>query len=172
MRAALAMMIEEQDDQAPRLYSRQERAPIDMVAEQHLVIHGDLDAFGRWSRERYEQGECGSLEHNFDNTGGRAPSEAVVSLPENPRHHQIDRVVRAMRMGMHGVCLPNHGEAIRMYYVGALPRGGSRRRGMVYERCAPKTICHVLHLRYEDFAPFMFDCRAAVLNLLRRLGGG
>lgn len=146
-----------------RLYSKQPRLPVDVVAPQHLAIHAELERFGTWCRERIERGECESIEHLYDETGGREAKRATIALPPDPRMHEIDRVLRHMRMRM-----PQHGEALRMFYVGAL-RTNTSARGLRYDQCAPKRICIVLHLRFEDFGGFMFDCRAAVLNLLRRM---
>lgn len=159
----------------PRLYSNQQRGPVDVVASQHLVIHLELEAFGRWSREKYQPGTCDSIESRFDpGEGGRKVRPPVVSLPENERHRQIDTVVRHMRMH-----LSQHGEAIKLYYVGALPEErrrapGEQRRAPVlmaqYIRLSPRAICRVLHLHWSNFGNLMFDARSAVINLLRRNG--
>lgn len=162
-------MAEEKEE--PRLYSKPQRAPIDEVAPQHAQIHVELEAWGRWSREKYQPGTCDSIESRFDpGEGGRKVRPPTVSLPENDRHRQIDQVVRYMRMH-----LVQHGEALKMYYVGVLP--GDRPRdpkrpvlAAQYIRCSPKAICRALHLHWSNFDNLMFDSRAALLNLLRRQG--
>lgn len=158
MNAVLAMV-----DEGVRLYSRQPRMPADVVEDRHVVVHGDLSAYGRWCRNKYTPGTCESIEGRFEETGAREAKQPQIALPENPRLRQIDRVVRHLRMWM-----PAHGEAIRMYYVGAMRR--DKRLGIQYEPASPKTICRVLNVRYETFAPFMATARDAVLNLLRRYG--
>lgn len=156
----------------PRLYSRQERVPADVVATQHRELHGNLEAWGRWCREAYQAKTCDSIEGDFEGgAGGREAKAPQITLPENPLHRQIDRVVRHMRMHMN-----KHGEGIKMYYVGILPNERRRRQrrntfnALRYEPCSPTTICVVLHLRFEEFPDFMLYARAAVLNLLRRQG--
>lgn len=157
MNALLAMTAED----GPRLYSKPVRAPLDVVAEQHQLIHVELEAYGLWCRRRYEPKTCESIEGRFDpGEGGRKTKAPLVALPDNPRHRQIDRVIRYMRMHLN-----RHGEAILMYYVGV-----KNPRRVVEERCSPRTICRALHMRWEDFDALMFDARAAVLNLLRRNG--
>lgn len=133
-----------------RLYSKQERIPVDVIAPQHSDLHADLERWGAWNRERYEQGTCESIEKNFDETGGRQVKRTQIALPVNPRHGQLDRVVRLMQMRV-----PQHGGTIKLFYA---------------KRKSPLTICHVMVLRFEDFPTWMFDCRAMVENILRRLG--
>lgn len=159
------------EEKEPRLYTRQQRGPVDVVAPQHIVIHAELESFGRWSREKYQPGTCDSVERRWDpGEGGRKVRPPVVSLPENDRHRQIDTVVRHMRMN-----LPQHGEAVKMYYVGVLPgeRKGDKRRPVLmvqYIRCNPRIICRTLRLHWSNFENLMFDARCAVVNLLRRQG--
>lgn len=153
MSAVLKMVVE-----APRLYSRQQRAPADVIAIQHVGIHADLEAWGQYCRDRYESGTCASAEKFHDETGGRQVRAPQVALPENPRHRQVDKVVRHMRMQM-----PQHGEALRLFYAGEM------QRRLMYVRASPHRICIVLHLRFEDFPGVMFYARAATINLLRRL---
>ena len=148
-----------------RLYSKPPEFTVDVVAPQHQVVHINLGAWGSWCRERYQPKTCDSIEGDYDSgQGGREPKNASIGLPENPMHRDIDRVVRYMRMQMN-----QHGEAILLYYVGWYE---SRRRGSgQYVPCDPRFICRRLILRRQDFGPFMFYCRAAVINLLRRQGG-
>lgn len=154
-----------------RLYSRPRPGPVDVVAPQHAQIHVELDSWGRWSREKYQPGTCESIEGRFDpGEGGRKVRPPTVSLPENDRLRQIDTVVRYMRMH-----LVQHGEALKLYYVGALPddrRRDPKRPVLMtqYIRCTPRVICRVLHLHWSNFENLMFDSRAALINLLRRQG--
>src|SRR5690349_9543666 len=108
----------------PRLYSKARREPIDVIAPQHIEVHADLERWGAWNRERYHQGMCNSIEHAYDSSGGREVKRAVVVLPPNPRHSELDRVVRIMNMRV-----PQHGETIKLFYA--------RRR-------SPRDICHVM----------------------------
>lgn len=65
--------------------------------------------------------------------------------PGNPRMLAIDRAILAM---------PSlHREAVRMHYV-------KQRRAEI--------ICRAVGIHHTDFSRWMFDCRAMVLNLLRR----
>lgn len=140
MRTALAMT--EQENEGPRLYSRQARVPQDLVLPKHQVIHVELDRWGRWNRERYQQGTCESLEKNFA-SGGREVKRPIVTLPPDPRNQQIERAVLRM--------LFEHGETTKLYYE---------------KRRSPTTICQIFALRFEDFGKWMGDCRDMVLFLL------
>jgi hypothetical protein len=159
------------EEEQPRLYSRQATGPVDVVATQHLDIHEELEAWGRWSREKYQPSTCDSVEKNFDpGEGGRKVRAPIINLPENPRHRAIDGVVRHMRMHLH-----QHGEAIKMYYVGVLPhdRKPDPKRPILhaqYIRSSPRAICRTLHVHWSTFDALMFDARSAVVNLLRRQG--
>lgn len=130
-----------------RLYSRQHRTPVDVIAPQHVELHADLERWGTWNRERYQQGTCESFEKNFDETGGRHVKRTHISLPVNPMHAKLDRVVRLMQMRV-----PQHGETVKLFYA---------------KRRSPLMICHAMVLRFEDFPTWMFDCRSMALNLLR-----
>lgn len=142
-----------------RLYSKPPSVAIDVIAPQHQGIHVELEAWARWCRERYEPNTCDSIEGNYDSGGGgRETKNANINLPENPMHRNIDRTVRHMRMQMN-----QHGEAIVFYYVGVLVRAR-------YTPCCPDEICRRIFIHRKDFGTFMFNCRAAVINLLRRLG--
>lgn len=85
-------------EEEPRLYSKQQRAPVDEVAGEHRIIHNDLERWGRWQRERYQQGTCASLEQNFDSSGGREPSKAIVSLPPEPLLGRIEWTIVQMQV--------------------------------------------------------------------------
>lgn len=153
------------DEAPPTIRAWQPRAPLDVIAPQHEVVHLDLDAYGRWCREKYQPGTCDSIEGRFDpGEGGRKSKPPQVSLPENDLHRRLDKVIRHMRMHM-----PDHGEALKLYYVGR-PVDLRERPGVIYVRCAPPQICRILRRHWSTFVPFMFDARAAVLNLLRRQG--
>jgi len=156
----------EEEKEEPRLYSKPAIAPIDdSIAPQHQTLHMDLESYGRWCREKYQPGTCESIEGRFDpGEGGRKSKDAQVSLPENPMYRRLDKVIRHMRMQM-----PDHGEALKLYYVGR-PVGMREGPGVVYVRCSPRVICRILHRHWSTFGQFMFDSRAAVLNLLRRQG--
>jgi hypothetical protein len=154
----------------PRLYSRQSKRPQDVVAPQHQEIHAELDSWGRWCRERYVPGECSSIEHNFDNREGgyREPKAPLITLPENPMRRKIDKVVRHMRMNMNA-----HGEALVLYYAGKLfepKKPKAVRVGLIYIRCSPQQICRDLHLHWSHFEGHMTYSRAALVNLMRRMG--
>lgn len=160
-----------------RLYSKPSRLPVDVVAPQHAEIHAELSKWGAWNRDRYEPGACESIEHRFDNTGGRRVKTPQIALPPNPMLREIDRVVRLM-----GMRVPKHGETIKIYYVGKLRDGQKRQRpgelkrpranagGLVYIPCDPAKICRLMVIRWEDFPKWMHDCRSMVVNLLQREG--
>lgn len=140
-----------------RMYSRQERTPVDVIAPQHIAIHADLERWGAWNRERHQQGSASSAEGDYEGGGGgREVKRPSVALPANPRHGQLDRVVRLMQLRV-----PQHGETIKLFYAGA-----RNRKGRVFP-ASPTIICNVMMLRFEDFQKWMFDCRAMVVNLLR-----
>jgi hypothetical protein len=133
----------------PRLYSKQPRIPVDVIAPQHVDIHADLERWGGWNRERYEAGTCASIEKRYD-AGGREVKKAVVSLPTNPRNLQLDRAVRHMSMAV-----PQHYETIKLFYVTRRP---------------PIVICRMVTVHWKDFGTWMFDCRAMVINVCKALG--
>lgn len=186
------MLTMTEEKEAPRLYTRQPRGPVDEIAPQHVGIHDELETFGRWCREKLRAGTCESVEKNFDpGEGGRKVRLPTITLPENPRLRQLDRVLRHMQMD-----LPQHGEALKMYYVGRLPPqerachwcgremswpcrnqvdsvacGGKKPPPpFQYVRAKPNVICRELHLHWSNFENLMFDARCAVVNLLRRQG--
>lgn len=137
-------------DEPPRLYSKERRQPQNVVAPQHQEIHTELDRFGRWNRERYEAGTCASMEKLYYRGGRDATPPATAAKPTDPLLLALDSVVRHMTMSV-----PQHGHTLKLYYV---------------KRKDPERICHVMVIRYEDFPKWMFDCRAMVVNLLRRDG--
>lgn len=132
----------------PRMYSRVRPLPVESVDADHEAIHADLEAWGRWNRDRSHKMRCGSAEKEY-----RAPwrqwhyptaGEMMPRNVVNPRNRQVDRAV------LH---LPEqHRETIRRYY-------SFRQR--------PEIICRLVNIRYADFARWMRDCRNMVLNRLR-----
>ena len=88
-------------DESPRLYSRPSIVPVDTVAPQHLLIHADLERWGRWNTERIRPRSCASKERDFDGRAGYRSNHyptLPVSLPENARNRQIERAVVRMPM--------------------------------------------------------------------------
>jgi hypothetical protein len=67
-----------------RMYSRQERVPVDVIAPEHDDVHRDLERWGAWNRERYSAGACASIEGDYDPGPGREPKRPVVALPPDP----------------------------------------------------------------------------------------
>jgi len=132
-----------------RLYSAPgPRLPVDVVAVAHVAIHFDLDRWGRWNRERYQQQTCESIEKNFEETGGRQAKKAVVALPPDARLRRMEEIVVAL---IQDDQTEAHGETLRQFYC---------------RRWAPKTICWAHHLQYEGFGAWMFLSRALVLGRL------
>lgn len=135
----------------PRLYSRVRPLPVDAVDPDHEAIHTDLEAWGRWNRDRRHKMRCGSAEQeyrapwrqwHYPTTGEMMPRNMV-----NPRNRAVDRAV---------LNLPEqHRESIRRYYS-------------FQQR--PEIICRQVNIRYADFARWMRDCRCMVLNQLRSQG--
>lgn len=144
-----------EDQEQPRLYSKEVRAPVDIVAVEHLVVHADCERWGRWNRAgRPVGGSCASIEGEYmsslDGTGdgGRQTRAAVVSLPPDPLLARIEVIVVSMMQ--HSVT-EQQGETLREFYC---------------KRWALKTICWAHALRYEGFSRWMFLCRQSVLNAL------
>ena len=133
----------------PRMYSRTRPLPVDVVDPDHTAIHSDLEAWGRWNRDRGHKMLCGSAEGNY-----RAPwrqwsypttAEMMPRNLRNPRNVAVDRAV------LH---LPEqHRETVRRYYV--------------FQQ-VPELIARKANIRYIDFGRWMRDCRCMVLNQLRR----
>ena len=137
-------------DETVRLYSRETKCAVDVVAPQHDVIHADLERWGTWNRDRYRPGSCTSMEKNYRRT--RANDQGMeyprlpIAMPINPRNREIDRAV---------LRLPEqHRETVSLFYV---------------KRKPPELICRLVVVRWTHFPRWMFDCRAGVLNLLRFL---
>ena len=126
--------------------------PLHAVELRHLALDGELEDWGRWSRERAKKLKCGSAEGNYRPRNGNidmgwehnAPEPTPVQLP-NTRMQEVDRaVLRVPEL---------HRKALALHYV--------HRKGAQY-------ICEVLNVRKATFIPFMDKGRDMVLNLLRR----
>jgi hypothetical protein len=126
---------------------------VDDVAPRHVEIHGDLEAWGRWSREKRARLECSSAERYYEArngnvfTGPQYPEYVVPTTPgvPNPRNKEIDRAV---------IALPQlHLSGFRMHY---------------WHKQIPEKTCRKLLIRPEHFSGFMTQGRDMVLNILRR----
>src|SRR3954462_3554867 len=94
-------------DETVRLYSKEQRAPVDIVAPHHTKTHADLERFGNWNRERYQQGFCYSVEHRFE-SNVREVKRATITLPPDPMLAKLERVI---------LTLPEqHSETIIQFY--------------------------------------------------------
>jgi len=127
--------------------------PTDDIAPDHLPIHEELDAWGRWNRERRKRVKCGSIEREHHSTGYRsynAPGaeDYVITLPPSARCLAIDRAVLEVPSG--------HQLALKLNYVSLAPAW------LIVRRC---------RLRPADFGRWMHDARCMVINLLRRHHG-
>lgn len=170
----LAMRDEGKDERRNRAWMERGR---DEVAQEHQAAHGELQRWGLWQRERYQQGVCASLEHNFDNSGGRTPSRAIVSLPPDPRLAALEAAIVAMQIDRTPVIWsgrylivrkPRRGPGLPEEGVMVLVEQMGETLAEYYaKRWPPRTICWAHALQYEDFAKWMYDCRAMVI---RRLG--
>jgi hypothetical protein len=141
----MALVSAAMTEEAPRLYSRTRRQPVDVVAEQHLVVHGWLERWGAADRGGAGAGTCSSAEGDYDSgAGGRENKRPIIALPPNPIYPRITRAVWHMPM--------QQGETVRLFYV---------------KRRSPMKICEIMVLRWEGFPAWMFACRSMVLNLLR-----
>ena len=149
--------------EAPRLYSRAQRVPVDVVAPQHEDVHADLERWGRWNRERMRSRGCASAESVYERT--RTPGATIEEI--DLRSVAIEKAI----IGMPEDCR----KTLRWYYFDAgylcLKAARNRRPGMPCPTIA-QIICWMLTLRYEAFPQWMFTCRAMVVNLLRRNANG
>lgn len=134
-------------DETVRLYAREPRVPVDDVLPQHQAVHADLERWGAWNRERYQQGMCSSIEKRFDNRGAREVGKAIVTLPPDPKLRQIDTTVRHMALRV-----PEHAMAIKLYYA---------------DKRSPQTICRMLGIHWKDFGRWMGHARSMVMNIAR-----
>ncbi len=138
------MVATKEEENAVRLYSKQPRVPVDVIAPQHIEVHADLERWGSWNRDRYQPGTCASVEKRYE-PRNKELKPPHVSLPTKPRNLEIDRVVRLM-----AVRLPQHAVSIKLFYV---------------VRRQPQVICRVVAVHWKDFGTWMFDCRSMVLNI-------
>ena len=137
-------------DDEIRLYSKQARVPVDVVAPEHFELHSDLERWGQWNREgRPAGGTCNSIEGNMTSeSGGREARAPQVSLPPDPLMARIEAaVVRMMQDPVAG----QYGETLREFYC---------------KRWPAKTICWAHALQYEGFARWMWLAREAVASAL------
>lgn len=164
-------MTEEQEK--PRLYSRQERAPVDVVTTEHRFTHSELERWGAWNRERRETGQASSVEGDFAGDGGfRETPQATVLLPPDPKLAAIETVVVSMLIDQtpinwEGRYLylrkPRSGRgAISEAMVARVEQLGETLREFYCKRWELKSICWAHALEYEDFPRWMFMCREAV----------
>lgn len=135
-------------EQEVRLYTKQPRGAVDVVAPEHAEIHAELEKWGAWNRERRQQGTCESIEKNFSETGGRVSRRPLIALPPNMRMAQIEQAVTYM---LRDQALEQFGECLRMFYC---------------KRWALKTICWSLAIQYEDLPRWTYTSRKAVLTVL------
>lgn len=141
MRAALQMAEQEE----PRLYSKTQRAAVDVIEKEHRELHADLERWGAWNKERYQAGQASSLEGDFRGDGGwREAPRPIVSLPPDPRLAAIEQAV--VRMLQDSTAAPM-AETLKEFYC---------------KRWALKTICWAHALQYEGLARWMYLCREAI----------
>ena len=145
----LAMTIEEEEDEAPRLYSKPVVFAVDEVLPQHATIHADLERWGAWLREKYTPSTCASMEKDFYKGGADATPPATAPKPADPRLVHIDQAWRLMVRRV-----PDHARCLHLFYI---------------EREEPKLIARRLAIEKRAFPRFMAYCRAMVLNILREL---
>lgn len=148
----LAMAI---DDEI-RLYTTPTRAPVDVVAPEHLMLHADLERWGQWNREgRPSGGTCNSIEGNMTSeSGGRETRAPQVSLPPDPLMARIERAVVLM---IGDPVAGQYGETLREFYC---------------KRWAAKTICWAHGLQYEGYSRWLWLCRETVRKSLEGEGHG
>jgi hypothetical protein len=76
-----------------RLYSRQRRAPVDVVAVEHLEVHEQLEAWARSGRERRKAATCASVEKAYLRGGRDATPASTAPAPVNGVHARIEAIV-------------------------------------------------------------------------------
>lgn len=151
------MATEEKKD-APRLYTRLIRAPVDAVAAQHQDIHEWLGKWGAWQRERYTPETCASMEKLYYRGGRDATPPSTAPSPPDPRLTAIDAAWRLMVRRV-----PQHAEALFLYYVGVRDKA-------VIRPAEATLICRKIRIHWSDFSRWMGHSRAMVINLMRELG--
>lgn len=122
----------------------------DRIDPEHYGIHADLEAWGRWSREKRQKRECGSGERSYRSPQPWDAPPLQAFLPANPRHLQIDRAVLAVISSS-----PNHGTALRLYYA---------------QLCPPWLVARRIRIEFGDVGKWMHDSRAMVLRHLMLTG--
>lgn len=140
-------------EEPPRLYSRQSRVPIDIIAPEHGDVHIKLERWSFWNRERYEPATCNSIEKKFEKGGRDATPPATAPMLVNPLYLRVERAVI-----LAGVQSPQHGDCLRFFYV---------QRYNLFEICRrlnpPKGI------RWEDLPTWTYDSREMVRVILEEL---
>jgi len=144
------------EEDGPRLYSRAPRCPADVVDPKHAEIHDLLTRWGNWLRERYEPATCGSLEKDWFKGGAEATPPATAPLEVDPRIEAFDHAMRLVR-----IRVPQHAEALRLYYVERMIPWDARRNR--------DSICRLLRIHWKDFDRFMGHCRSMARNILLEL---
>lgn len=137
-------------DETVRLYSKEERGPVDFIAPHHADLHADLERWGGWNRERYRAGTCDSMEKGYLRGGREAPPAATAPSIINPRTEVIDQAVRLMVADY-----PQISWTLKAYYV---------------ERADAYYICRSLRpkLRWEGFGSWMHACRVILATRIGR----
>jgi len=128
------------------------RFALSMIEPRHLAIDGELEDWGRWSRERAKRLKCGSAEGKYRPRNGNidmgwehnAPEPTPVELP-NLRMVELDRAILDVPA--------RHKLALKLHYV---------------EKSPKEKICRSVHIGFWMFPDFMSAARDMVLNLLRR----
>jgi hypothetical protein len=136
-------------DEAPRLYSKKPRLPVDEIEPHHQEIHEWLEKWGAWQRERYSPETCASMEKLYLRGGRDATEAETAPKPPDPKLVEIDAAWRLMVRRV-----PQHAEAIYLFYVG---------------RYEAKLICRRIRIHWSDFARWMRHARAMVVNVMREL---
>ena len=137
-----------EEEQLPRLYSKgfKDRTPVDEIPLRQIPVHELLIKWGRWAGQRAKRMGLLSIEGRYtkgDTPPATAPLSADLLL--------IDVECAVLRMQK------AHRDTLRMLYV---------------YRWSPCSICGALRprLRYEAWPEWALDCRAMVVNLLKREG--
>lgn len=125
---------------------------IDDIDPRHADLHGDLEAWGRWSRDRRKRQECRSLERDYRAPNGNidmgwehnAPTPTPPQIP-NVRMVGLDRAILALPV--------LHLTAFRLHY---------------WHMRSPVVTCRKVNIRFDTFGAFMTQGRDMVTNILRR----
>jgi hypothetical protein len=122
-----------------RLFSRQRRAPVDVVAREHREVHEQLELWARSGRERRKAATCGSLERLYLKGGRDTPPASTAPAPVNGLRERIEAIVLALA--------PQHSQTLRLYYL---------------QRWPTVAICRIVGLRFEMFEGWVYSCREMV----------